>query len=187
MPEVPDACPSCFMQEVFSSSDSCSRCGWTADQERSPLALPVGVELSGRYRVGRILGDPGGFGVTYLAFDERLSLRVAIKEYVPRELAGRDADGRTLIPYSTGDGEAFSYGLERFLGEARALAQFDHANIVGIRDFFESHGTACLVMMGAYVERKPSTALCWARSFFVGYRGLPHSRSHPKTTRLVGV
>jgi len=162
MPEVPNVCPACFTQTDNLSEQFCSSCHYAPGQPRSPLALPLGTRLSERYRVGRILGDPGGFGVTYLALDERLEVRVAIKEYVPRELAGRDTDGQTLIPYSTGDGEAFAYGLERFLGEARALAQFDHANIVGIRDFFETHGTACLVMdyyegttLRAYLAEQP--------------------------------
>jgi TonB family protein len=109
-----------------------------------------------------VLGEPGGFGVTYLAFDERLEIRVAVKEYVPRELAGRGTDGVSVVPYSTGDQEEFEYGLERFLGEAKALAQFDHANIMSVRDFFEDHGTAYLVMdyyegktLKAFLQEQP--------------------------------
>jgi len=139
-------CPGCFERDATASRDTCPECGYSTDQDRSPLALPVHTELKGRYRVGRVLGEPGGFGVTYLAFDERLEIRVAIKEYVPRELAGRGSDGVSVVSYSTGDQEEFEYGLDRFLGEAKALAQFDHANIVSVRDFFEAHGTACLVM-----------------------------------------
>jgi serine/threonine protein kinase len=84
--------------------------------------------------------------VVYLAFDERLELRVGIKEYVSRELAGRGSDGESVAPYSTGGQEEFEYGLKRFLGEAKALAQFDRANVAGVRDFFEANGTAYLVM-----------------------------------------
>ncbi|WP_251979623.1 TonB family protein [Salinibacter ruber] len=143
---MPALCPGCFEREAPPSGDACPQCGYSAGQDRSPLALPVHTELKGRHRVGSVLGEPGGFGVTYLAFDERLEIRVAIKEYVPRELAGRGSDGVSVVPYSGTDEEQFEYGLDRFLGEAKALAQFDHANIVSVRDFFEDHGTAYLVM-----------------------------------------
>jgi serine/threonine protein kinase len=103
--------------------------------------------------VGRLLGDPGGFGVTYLSFDQLQEGRVAIKEYMPREVAGRDTDGVSVVPYSFSEAEQFQYGLNRFLREARTLAQFDHANIVGVQDFFEANGTAYLVM--DYHEGKP--------------------------------
>jgi outer membrane protein assembly factor BamB len=126
------------------------------------LALPVEIGLAGRYQVGRILGKPGGFGVTYLGFDRLNEECVAIKEYVPREIAGRDTDGRTVVPYSTNEQEEFQYGLDRFTGEAEVLAQFDHANIVSVRDFFEANGTAYLVMeyyegktLQNYLEEQP--------------------------------
>jgi len=110
------------------------------------LSLPTGTELKGRYVAGRVLGDPGGFGITYLGFDRLQEERVAIKEYMPRELAGRDTNGRSVVPHSGKGDEEFEYGKDQFLGEARTQAQFDHANIAGVRDFFETNGTAYLVM-----------------------------------------
>ncbi len=78
---------------------------------------------------------------------------MAIKEYMPREVAGRDTDGVSVVSYSCSEAEQFQYGLNRFLKEARTLAQFDHANIVGVQDFFEANGTAYLVM--DYHKGKP--------------------------------
>jgi serine/threonine protein kinase len=47
--------------------------------------------------------------------------------------------------------EAFRYGLEKFLEEARVLARFaEHQGIVAVRDFFPAHGTGYLVM--SYLE-----------------------------------
>ncbi|WP_251954931.1 serine/threonine-protein kinase, partial [Salinibacter ruber] len=57
------------------------------------------------------------------------------------------------MSYSCSEAEQFQYGLNRFLKEARTLAQFDHANIVGVQDFFEANGTAYLVM--DYHKGKP--------------------------------
>ena len=88
----------------------------------------------------------GGFGVTYLALDTRLKTIVAIKEYLPRDIAGREPNQLTVYFHTSEDQESFKYGLDRFLDEARTLAKLDHPNIVRVRDFFEENGTAYLVM-----------------------------------------
>lgn len=107
-------------------------------------SLPRGYVLSD-YRIEGPLGH-GAFGITYLATDTMLNRKVAIKEYFPREFAARDG---TLLVKPAGnkeDRDNFSWGLTRFLEEARVLALFDHPNIVPVRRFFEANGTAYLVM-----------------------------------------
>jgi len=106
-------------------------------------ALPIGFELH-EYRIDAVLGV-GAFGITYRAFDTRLSLDVAIKEFLPVELVGRDA-GNTLAPHSAADGEAFRWGLRRFLDEAKTLGRFKHPNIVRVLRYLEANGSAYLVM-----------------------------------------
>jgi len=110
------------------------------------MFLPISTELSGRYRVERLLGH-GGFGITYLAYDQLFQVKVAIKEYLPRQLATR-AEGATQVSIYTGESrQHYVYGLSKFLEEAQALARFgDHPNIVSCRDFFEANGTAYMVM-----------------------------------------
>jgi serine/threonine protein kinase len=93
-----------------------------------------------------VLGKPGGFGITYRAWDLGLPRRVAIKEYLARDLAGRGTDRLTLVVHSGEDGELLRYGLDQFLGEARTLAQLDHPNIVRDLKVFEANGTAYLLM-----------------------------------------
>jgi serine/threonine protein kinase len=117
--------------------------------------------LAGQYRIGRVLGS-GGFGITYLALDERLDKTVAVKEFFPRDLAGRSRDGATLVPHTRAEGAAFDKGRTRFLEEAQVLARFDHANIVRVRSFFEANGTGYLVMdyyegctLEAYLREQP--------------------------------
>ena len=111
--------------------------------EEYPNALPAGYRLE-HYRLESVLGH-GGFGITYRAVDQDLQQVVAIKEYLPREVALRDRDS-TVVPVSESDRETFEWGLERFLDEARTLARFRHPNIVGVRRFLRANGTAYLVM-----------------------------------------
>ena len=54
------------------------------------VSLPVGFALN-EYRIESTLGI-GGFGLTYLAVDGNLDLKVAIKEYMPGDIAVRHDD-----------------------------------------------------------------------------------------------
>ena len=87
----------------------------------------------------------GGFGVTYLAQDESLGRRVAIKEYLPLEWAGRRADG-SVGPRSASQAQDYEWGLARFLDEARMLARLDHGRIVRVYRVIEAWGTAYMMM-----------------------------------------
>ena len=116
-------------------------------------ALPQGFRL-GPYRVVRVLGV-GGFGVTYLCEHAGLDVQVAVKEYLPNEIAVRD--GTEVHPKSAGDREGFEWGLSRFLDEARTLARFEHPNVVRVRDSFKANDTAYIIM--DYEDGAPLDAL----------------------------
>ncbi|MBS4099207.1 MAG: SEL1-like repeat protein [Sulfuricella sp.] len=117
-------------------------------------ALPVGYRLN-EFEFDKVLGV-GGFGITYLGKDTTLNLKVAIKEYLPNELAVRDAD-YNVLPKSADCEETYHWGLDRFLQEARLLARFNHPNIVRVLRFFEANSTAYMMMQyedGESLEEK---------------------------------
>lgn len=96
------------------------------------------------YSIEKVLGQ-GGFGITYLAHDPNLDQHVAIKEYLPMELAVRDGDN-SVYPASSANGERYQWGLDRFISEARTLAKFKHPAIVRVLSVFEENNTAYMVM-----------------------------------------
>ena len=157
--QVTTRCPNCFAAGLDAN---CKFCGWQPGLGNPSPALALGVVLDGRYRIGRVLGH-GGFGITYLAWDDNLHLRLAIKEYLPRDSATRAPDGTSLSVYSGAAEEQFAYGLDRFLEEARTLARFDqHPGIVTVKNFFRAHGTGYCVMeyvegitLRRYLEQQP--------------------------------
>ena len=105
--------------------------------------LPVGYQVHW-YEIRAVVGQ-GGFGITYLAKDANLDHLVAIKEYLPTNLAVRSGES-TVHPVSEGRASVFDWGLERFVREARTLAKFKHPNIVTVFSVFEANGTAYMVM-----------------------------------------
>jgi len=106
-------------------------------------ALPLKTMLH-EYRLDAVLGA-GGFGITYLAWDTNLEKNVAIKEYLPGDLAMRALDG-SVLPVNTDNKHDYQWGLERFMKEARTLAKFSHPNIVRVNRYFEANGTSYMVM-----------------------------------------
>ncbi len=116
-------------------------------EEHHRLALPQGTRIRD-FEFHRVLGY-GGFGITYLGWNIALDIPVAIKEYLPADLATREQD-LSVVPQTTQAASDFQWGLERFLDEARVLARFQHPNIVRVHHFFEAHSTAYIVM--DYVE-----------------------------------
>jgi len=96
------------------------------------------------YEIKEILGQ-GGFGITYLAHDANLDEDVAIKEFLPIELASREGD-YSIHPLSESHRKNFEWGLDRFIKEARTLTKFKHPSIVRVRNVFEANNTAYMVM-----------------------------------------
>lgn len=96
------------------------------------------------YQIKEILGQ-GGFGITYLAHDNNLDKDVAIKEYLPIELAVREGDF-SVHPVSDEHGKQYKWGLDRFISEARTLAKFEHPNIVRVHSVFEENNSAYMIM-----------------------------------------
>ena len=111
--------------------------------KQSHQALPSGYRIHW-YEIDSVLGQ-GGFGITYLAHDINLNQRVAVKEFLPAELAARTSD-ETVHPLTDGHIDTYGWGLNRFITEAQTLAQFRHRHIVRVLSVFEMNNTAYMIM-----------------------------------------
>lgn len=118
-------------------------------QTLSP-ALSAGYLLK-EYSLLGVLGM-GAFGITYLAADNYLQLKVAIKEYFPSSAAVRNPFSGSVAMKSEQAKAEYLWGRERFMREAQTLARFRHKNIVQVFRYFEGNGTCYMVM--AYEEGK---------------------------------
>lgn len=88
--------------------------------------LREGTVLAGRYAIGRELGR-GGFSVVYLADDQVLGGRVALKLLVPPPAAA-------------------ALARERMRREVQAVRGLSHANIVAVHDFVDDGERSFVVM-----------------------------------------
>ena len=145
-------CMGC-MHEIDDGEVICPNCGYREGTLPSEAYyLVTGTVLEQRYIVGKVLGY-GGFGITYIGWDSQLKRVVAIKEYFPSEFATRGGRGREVTVYSGEAKEQYLVGLEKFISEAKRLAQFCKVDgIVHIYDCVRENGTGYIIM--EYLEGK---------------------------------
>ena len=109
----------------------------------NPNLLPSGHLLLHRYSIQHSIAQ-GGFGITYLAIDQKLEQEVCIKELF---ILGNSTRGANMTVLSQGHSTfTFQEFVDRFIQEARQLVKFQHPNIVRVIDIFEENDTAYMVM-----------------------------------------
>ncbi|MBC7500454.1 MAG: serine/threonine protein kinase [Herminiimonas sp.] len=109
----------------------------------SDNCLAIGTRVAD-FEITGVIGE-GGFGIVYLALDHSLQRLVAIKEYMPGAMAGRDADKQVVVR-SARHVDTFATGLKSFINEARLLAQFDHPGLIKVYRFWEENKTGYMAM-----------------------------------------
>ena len=119
-----------------------------------------------RYAIQKTLGQ-GGFGITYLAYDNVNRRQVAIKEFFMKELCNRDGKTRHMSVPSTGSRKLVDKFRAKFLKEANTIANLSHPNIIKIYDIFEENATAYYAMeyisggsLADLLEKEPEKRFC---------------------------
>lgn len=140
-------CYGCMQPIENEKLHTCPHCGAPLDLEAvPPQFLQPGTVLQNKFIVGKAIGS-GGFGNTYIGWNETLLCKVAIKEFYPGQICERDSDGITVRPKDAKSAHHFRAGLQSFLEEARSVANLqDIKGVVAIYTFFEQNGTGYIVM-----------------------------------------
>lgn len=138
-------CFSCF-KEYGDEFKICPYCGTVEIKKpKEPIYLVPETILANRYILGQSVGA-GGFGIVYSAWDIKLEIVVAVKEFFVSRLVTR-AEGQKNLIVAKKSQEEFKYRKDRFLAEARNMAQFgSHRSIPNVFEFFEENNTAYIVM-----------------------------------------
>jgi serine/threonine protein kinase len=117
------------------------------DENENPIdaGLPDGVSLmDGEFTItGRI--SHGGFGITYLAYDNSLNRTVVIKECFPEAFCNRRNNSSVMVRSPTHENQYKSI-VDMFMREARSIAKMRHPNIVGVHRVFEDNHTAYMAL-----------------------------------------
>ena len=130
--------------------------------------LPAGKSLqNGKYKIIKVLGQ-GGFGITYLAEQTGLGMKVAVKEFFLKGSCQRDSTTSNVsIPVADNE-ELVSKCLKKFKSEARKIASLNNDHIVNIIDIFDENGTSYYVMKhldgGSLADRIKNNAISEAES-----------------------
>ena len=119
-----------------------------------------------RYAIQKTLGQ-GGFGITYLAYDNVNRRHVAIKEFFMKELCNRNGKNHHMSVPSTGSRQLVDKFRAKFLKEANTIANLSHPNIIKIYDIFEENDTAYYAMeyisggsLADLLEKEPDKRFC---------------------------
>lgn len=141
-------CSGCMNE--LAEGQFCPHCGYNNSAiPENPIFIKPGTVING-FEFGKVLGH-GGFGITYIGFDSKNNRKVAIKEFLPAELATRRSDSSNVSVFTGEKEQSFKTGIEKFKKEAEMLTNFrDFPGIVEGFELFEANNTAYFVM--EYVE-----------------------------------
>ncbi|MDO5395540.1 MAG: serine/threonine-protein kinase [Bacteroidales bacterium] len=113
------------------------------------IELSPGTKLcGGKYIIEKKIGA-GGFGITYIATHAGLEKKYAIKEFFLGGYNVRSSQSDQIGLHGI-DESVFEKFRQRFIDEARTIAELDNDAVVRVLDVFDENGTSYMVM--SFVE-----------------------------------
>ncbi|HYZ83217.1 MAG TPA: serine/threonine-protein kinase, partial [Bryobacteraceae bacterium] len=155
-------CMGCM--EPKESGELCPRCSWSDTYSVQPqLYLSIRTLLQNRYVVGRSLGY-GGYSATYIAWDNEMDRKVAIREYLPGGMITRSFGNPMALILTPDLQPVFDHGLSLFVREAESVQALGSQQwLPETIQVFRQNGTAYLVTeyldgmdFATYLKRHPS-------------------------------
>ena len=99
----------------------------------------------GKYKIKSVLGQ-GGFGITYLGWQDELNRYVAIKEFFMKEYCDRNETTSQVSLGTVGNHEQVERFRQKFIKEAQLIAGLNNTYIIPIYDIFNENGTSYYIM-----------------------------------------
>lgn len=132
----------------YEISSICPHCGYDQEAGREePHYLAPGSVIANRYTIGKAIGS-GGFAITYVAWDNYLSVKIAIKEYFQSGLVYREPNSTEVYVQSGVDSENFNIGRRSFIDEAHMLAKLSNLDgIVHVINIIEDYNNTSYIVM----------------------------------------
>lgn len=139
-------CMNCFCEYYpDTGEDHCPNCGWDNGKPQPHGALPYETEIASRYIVGRAR-SANGEGFTYCALDKTTKKPVALREFFPRAIAGRDEMG--AVAPSPDHARTFRQYSQDFLELSKSVSRLREVTVVeSVLDILEENGTVYTVYM----------------------------------------
>jgi len=139
-------CPTCG-SDIADNIDSCPICGANVKDGGDIDSLKAGEILNNRYRIIKKLGQ-GGFGITYIAYDNYNNREVVIKEFFYDSFCRRSPKDNKTVIISGGKSNivSFNKAKERARQEAKTLEIINNQYIVKAYEHFEENNTIYIVM-----------------------------------------
>lgn len=137
----------CYRCMRMSTQNVCEHCGFDFRAYTPlPFALKPGSLLHKHYLLGTVIGS-GGFGITYIGYDNVEQRRIAVKEFYPSSVVSRDIRVSNQVNVNDTMRQSYQKGVQKFYNEAAVMAQLNGIpTIVSIFDFFYENNTAYIVM-----------------------------------------
>ncbi|MEG0570700.1 MAG: protein kinase [Oscillospiraceae bacterium] len=136
----------CFacMNLVSEDDYKCPSCGDILNQVAPKQDLATNTLLKDRFLIG-LAQSRNGEGVTYMAFDKAMGIKVLIKEFFPDTIVTR-ADNHLDVVVNAGCDIKFK-GLEAdFIELFKKLTDFSgNSNIIDVQEIFECNNTVYVV------------------------------------------
>ena len=134
------------MKPLSTGTNRCPHCGSPVPcTPNPPEALQPGYILAGRFTIGRVISR-SRFGITYIAYDNRLETTRCIREYFPQNY-NRAPDMTPEVPIEKN--REFEKYADHFAKGARIMSNMSEDNVSNVVDVFdqlELNGTTYVLM-----------------------------------------
>ncbi len=122
----------------------CPHCGYVENTPYSPSYIAPGIVLHDRYLIGKLISS-NGEGATYIAYDNAVSCKVLVREYLPEGLCSR-VKGKPTISVNYNNLAQYKALMAEYTELNKSLARMRSLNhLTPTLDLFAENNTTYAV------------------------------------------